>query len=139
VYVPDPSFPPLHAEGTVPTGPLPAGATAALRSWLQAQHRAHATAADVHTADVRRALRPVCAEAHRRGVRVEEVIVLLKELWATLPPDPDRDGFRDARREVLDTIVSTCIEEYYASPTVASPTVARRADGALADEPRVSV
>jgi len=97
------------------------GATIALRAWLHARRRAHATGAEVHTPEVRRSLRPVCDDIRQRGARVEQLIVLLKELWGTLPPDEDGDarstGYRDGRREVLDGIVRVCIEEFYAADT----------------------
>jgi hypothetical protein len=58
------------------------------------------------------------AEAGRaRGAPVEQLIVLLKELWAGLPADAD--GHRTARsvesRAVLDGVIRVCIEEFYAS------------------------
>jgi hypothetical protein len=64
------------------------------------------------------------------------MIVLLKELWATLPPDELREGrgraYPDARREVLDGIVRVCIEEFYApdGDVVAWRTESKSGDGA---------
>jgi hypothetical protein len=108
------------SAGSPSESPLPAGATTALRCWLQAQRRRHAAGAELRAADIRRALRPVCDEARQRGARVEQVIVLLKELWASLPPDEAVDGrgrgYTDTRREVLDGVVRVCIEEFYAAP-----------------------
>ena len=125
-----------HPTASPPGSPLPSGATTALRCWLQTQRRAHAAGAELRTADVRRALRPVCDAARHRGARVEQVIVLLKELWATIPPDELREGrgraYPDARREVLDGIVRVCIEEYYApdSDVAAWRTESKSGDGA---------
>ena len=60
----------------------------------------------------------------QRGAPVERLIVLLKELWATLPPDPDGASRLTAHgggsRAVLEGIIRVCIEEFYA-PTPAVP------------------
>ena len=110
------TLPTLSARGA-PDGPLLAGSTNALRSWLQAQRRAQTSGADVRSADLRRAMRLVCAEARRREVRIERVIVLLKELWSALPPDAADVTYghavRAANRDLLERIVRVCIEEFY--------------------------
>jgi hypothetical protein len=75
----------------------------------------------------------MCDEARRRGVRVEQLIVLLKELWAALPPDPAGDGrgidYRHCigGREVLEGIVRACIEEFYAPQQAGAGQSAARA------------
>jgi hypothetical protein len=58
-------------------------------------------------------MRALCAEAHRHGVRVEQVIVLLKQLWAALPADGTSES-RSASREGLEEIITACIDAYYA-------------------------
>lgn len=97
---------------------LPASVTSALRPWLAEQYRAHrstggsisAIRADEAT---RRAMRQLCDAAHQHGVRVEQLIVLVKQLWATLPATAGAED-RHAAREALDGIVWVCIEEFYA-------------------------
>lgn len=119
------------AVDTARTSPFPVSATTALRSWLQAQRRTHAADVGFRTADVRRALRPVCDDARRRGARVEQLIVMLKDLWATIPPDSGGNGHSSADREILDGIVRVCIEEFYAPQGPAAEQSAARvpADG----------
>ena len=94
--------------------PLP---TRVLRSWLQAQRRATMSGGIVGTAEVRRAMRLVADEAHRRDVRVEQVIVLLKQLWGSLSPEATAAGLAELRpgsdRELMEQIVRVLIEEYY--------------------------
>ena len=83
-------------------------AVSALRCALQAQLR------DANsTAELRRAMRLVCAEARRAGVRVEQLLVILKTAWASVPEawQSPRSGLRD---DLLDQIVTMCIEEFYA-------------------------
>ncbi len=46
-------------------------------------------------------------------MHVERLIILLKELWNTLPSDGDGMAVMHAR-DVFDQIVHACIEEYYA-------------------------
>jgi hypothetical protein len=95
------------------------GATTALRRWLDAQRLARAAGAPVDPADGRRVMREVCDEAHREGARVEQLIVVLKQAWATLAPAPAGDGWSSAwrvgDRETLADLISLCIEEFYAS------------------------
>ena len=82
----------------------------ALRSALQS--RIAAPLRD--EAGFRRALRLMSEDAHRRGVRAEQVIVALKEAWRSLPEVQTlpAGGPRDM---VLSRAITMLIEEYYAS------------------------
>lgn len=108
-------------ELLLPAGPLSASGTVRLWKWLGAQRRAHAWGLAVSTGEIRAVISPVCDEARRRGTRVEQLIVLLKELWATLPPEvaarqlADRGGidWREHDRTLLDLVVRLCIDEYF--------------------------
>ena len=118
--------------------PLPAGVTSALRSWLDEQHRAQrsndASVATVRADEgTRRAMRQLCAEARRHGVRVEQLIVLLKQLVATIHATVGAEE-RHAARELLDGIIWVCIEEFYA-PARSTATDARGAGTAIAGAP----
>jgi hypothetical protein len=120
--------------------PLSASAATALRCWLQAQHRAHAEGTEVDRSEVRRAMHRLGVELRARGGRVEHAIVLLKELWANLPPDAavDAPGSRYGRggRAVIDEIVRACIEEFYAPADGGSaPGVAAPSDASLSPSP----
>ncbi|HYD53867.1 MAG TPA: hypothetical protein VEA99_14620 [Gemmatimonadaceae bacterium] len=105
----------------------PVGATtaAALRCWLQAQQRAHAADGEGDVAEIRRTMRRFAEAGRQRGAPVEQLIVLLKELWTTLPSEPYADGRRGGRgvgtRMVLERIIRTCIEEYYAARPATGP------------------
>lgn len=98
--------------------PVGTSTSAALRCWLQAQRRADADGG-IDPTEVRRTMRQLAGAGRQRSVPVERLIMLLKELWATLPPDPDGDGRMAARgvgsRAVLDGIIRMCIEEFYAT------------------------
>jgi hypothetical protein len=130
MVVPESSLPPDGADGRLSgASPLPADVTVALRAWLREQRQTYGSgptpAASVRTEASRRAMRLVCEEAHRRGVRVEQVIILLKHLWATLPADARPDG-RVASRELLEGIVRVCIEEFYADGAAGQASPAAR-------------
>jgi hypothetical protein len=98
--------------------PVGASTTAALRCWIQALQRAHAAGRGVDSAEVRRTMRRLAEAARPRGARVEQLIVLLKQLWGTLPAGEDWGGHRTAHgvdgRGVLDGLIRVCIEEFYA-------------------------
>lgn len=114
-------------ESALPAGPLSPGGVAKLWEWLRAQRRASAWGFRVNQADIRATMRPLCDEARARGGRVEQMIVLLKQLWAMLPPetrgsqlaDGGMIGWWDGGREVRDVIVRLCIDEFY-SPVPAA-------------------
>ena len=65
-------------------------------------------------AGFRRALRLMSEDAHRRGVRAEQVIVALKTAWRSLPEVHTLPA--GARDTVLDRVITMLIEEYYARP-----------------------
>lgn len=83
-------------------------ATTAVRSALQGQLRQ--PSADL---SLRRALRALCLEARARELRAEQVIVLFKRAWDTLPESRGRDGGK--KQEMLDRVITVCVEEYYAT------------------------
>ncbi|MEP7085699.1 MAG: hypothetical protein ABI884_00070 [Gemmatimonadota bacterium] len=88
-----------------------------LRASLQtAFQQASSQRADVDSDDrsaLRGALRDVCADARRAGLRAEQLLVLIKEVWSTLPASiarvPSVHG-----DERLNYVISTCVDEYYA-------------------------
>lgn len=91
----------------------------ALRSALQAEVCAHTTRLPSNEARLRRALRLMCDDARRRGVRAEQMIVVLKEAWRSLP-EVQRLPAGGPADAVLSGVITTFIEEYYASPGGAS-------------------
>lgn len=66
----------------------------------------------VSDARVRSALRMICEDAHRHGLRAEHLLIWFKQIWRKLPevqPEP----FDRTRNELLQHIISMCIREYY--------------------------
>jgi hypothetical protein len=107
-----------------------------LRNWLEAERRGRAAdAAGRATAEDRRLLHEACEEAHRRGTHVEQLIILIKQLWPTLPPRAAGDGrgalrgedWRDGERQALERVVRVCIEEFYSPAWVDAGQPADRA------------
>lgn len=78
----------------------------------RAAHLARDEAGDGRLDDqARRALSRVCALAWREGVRVEALLVLLKDAWRRLP---ELQGV--ARRDsdvTLTRVITHCIQEYF--------------------------
>jgi hypothetical protein len=99
----------------------------------------HAVDGAVDLSEVRRTMRRLAEAGRARGAPVERLIVLLKELWATLPADGP--GHRPAQgvtgRAVLDGIIRVCIEEFYALPGAETGWLApeRRTGGGATAEP----
>ena len=63
-------------------------------------------------ADVEVPLRAVCARAHRSGLRVEQLLVLVKSAWRELP-ETRRVEALASRDEQLDSVITALIEQYY--------------------------
>jgi hypothetical protein len=98
---------------SLPTRSLTDAAHAALRAVLGARIRQSIYDAPVPAARLRHAIRLLCDEARRRGVRAEQLVVVIKQAWASLPESRWRAG-DDRGTEFLHRVVSICIEEYYA-------------------------
>lgn len=63
------------------------------------------------TTSLRDSIRRVCMVAQRRGVLVEELLVMIKNVWYELP-EAER-LLRERNHEVLSRVIALCIEEYY--------------------------
>ena len=65
------------------------------------------------TLDLRIALRQVCADARHSGMRAEQLLVLIKDVWSELPVGIARvpSAHGDER---LNYVITTCVDEYYA-------------------------
>ncbi len=88
-----------------PTGPVSADTVAALREAIR-----RLGAAELN-GELRAALNQLSDEARAKGVRAEQLIILLKQLWYRLPmPSVPRDE----RTRMLERLVTLCINEYYA-------------------------
>ena len=88
-----------------------------LRSRLEIAFRdvraQNADAAPEQQGEMRTSLREICAEARRAGLRAEQLLVLIKDVWSALPAGISRvqSGHGDDR---LNYVISTCVDEYYA-------------------------
>lgn len=65
------------------------------------------------TLDLRAALSQVCADARHSGLRAEQLLVLIKDVWSELPAGIARmpSAHGDER---LNYVITTCVDEYYA-------------------------
>jgi hypothetical protein len=61
--------------------------------------------------DLQRAMRALCEEARRQGMRAEELIVLFKKTWHARP-ELQRMS-REETGRLFDSVVTMCVEEYY--------------------------
>ena len=63
--------------------------------------------------EVRRALRTLCDDARLHDVRIEQLVIALKQGWSSLHsehPRPRAAGPND----LLNHVITLCIDEYYA-------------------------
>ena len=67
--------------------------------------------------ELRRALHMICVEAHTLDLQPEELLVLFKAAWRTLPETQERSAFR--QRDLLEHAVTICIDAYYESDSQA--------------------
>jgi hypothetical protein len=82
-------------------------AVMAVRSALQAQLRTGGP-----NGELRRAIRHMCDEARRNDLRAEQLLVVFKRAWESLPELGELPAGPD-RSEFLSRVVSMCIEEFY--------------------------
>jgi hypothetical protein len=101
----------MMAFDSSPTPPsrLDDATVAAVRQALR-----HYLANDSEADGLREALQRMSAEAHGKGVRAEQLLVLLKDAWSTIP---EVRAMTDARAQShrLQHVVTMCIKEYYSS------------------------
>jgi hypothetical protein len=78
--------------------------------------------------DISRALRAIGEQARAEGVRAEQLVTALKRVYDAVVAPPTL-ATQDARARRLNTLVTTCVREYYASltdvPAEPPPTVPR--------------
>jgi hypothetical protein len=63
----------------------------------------------VITAEHRKVIGQVCADAKAAGMPIEQIIVSLKAMFDKIPSD----GNSHARAEIRESVIAVCIEEYY--------------------------
>ena len=87
---------------------LAATVGAALRASVQAYVRGEAT-----DEAMRQAIAIMCARARGSGAPPEQLLVLVKQTWSTLP-DVRSIAASTARQQLLEGFIQACIREYYA-------------------------
>ncbi|HEY8311792.1 MAG TPA: hypothetical protein VIG47_14615 [Gemmatimonadaceae bacterium] len=60
-------------------------------------------------------IRSVCQHAHEQGLRAEQVVILIKEMWAELRPPLTLEAMREEHNRLSD-VVSLTIREFYGLP-----------------------
>lgn len=101
-------------DRSLATSPAPSArvvsdaAVTALRSAFQAVVGDYAP-----NADLRRAIRLMCVDARRHQLRAEQLVVIIKQAWNSLPAIRLHSAPM-GREQVLGTAITMCIEEYYA-------------------------
>jgi hypothetical protein len=66
-----------------------------------------------HDDGLRDVLCRAAGEARRKGIQAERLLVLLKDIWYSLPPIAGASS-KDVSHALLQELVSRCIHEYYA-------------------------
>lgn len=64
--------------------------------------------------ELRAALRRVCVDARRSGIRAEQLLVLIKDVWSGIPAGISRVTALHGD-ERLNYVITTCVDEYYAA------------------------
>jgi hypothetical protein len=78
-----------------------------------------ASEGDFDQSALRDELQAVCAVAKRNGVRAEQVLIAVKEIWSELPVE--RDAIRNpSGKPLMNKVVTMTLDEYYASRDSAS-------------------
>ena len=72
-------------------------------------HLKHPDSADPELA---RVLRQVVVEARNRKVRAEQLVVILKNVWQSLPDVPHAID-REAQDQIRQQLITLCIKAYY--------------------------
>jgi hypothetical protein len=70
--------------------------------------------APAHSDDLGVALRDMAAEAHDRSMLPEQLLIVLKDIWHSLPSVRSMSDSGDQVR-LLQRVVTMCIKEYYSA------------------------
>ena len=88
----------------------------ALQKAIAAQLATASSTSGADLPDLAPAIRLLCDDARRRGLRAEDVVILVKRAWAAVPgPDSGSEGSR--RGELMERAITFCIKSYYSTPT----------------------
>lgn len=67
-----------------------------------------------HGEELRDLLKRAAADARKRGVLAEQLLLALKEVWYSLPQLSTQPG-HDVQTRLLQQLIARCIQEYYAT------------------------
>jgi hypothetical protein len=84
----------------------------ALQAIFESAGLQQADSSNSQQSDLRASLRQVSTDARHAGLRAEQLLVLIKDVWSTLPASVARvpSVHGDER---LNYVISTCVDEYY--------------------------
>jgi hypothetical protein len=71
-------------------------------------------AGEIEPPAIEPALRRIAAEARDKGMTAEQLLIVLKDVWLSLP-SIDRAIGSEAQNAVLQRVVSLCIRSYYST------------------------
>ena len=97
-----------HTSGPTSPNELAQGTVDALRAALRAYVRQPAAS----SLELREALHDLAGEARMLGIAPEQLLIILKSIWQTLPEvENASDHFEQTR--TLQAVVTMCIREYF--------------------------
>src|SRR5687767_10966812 len=67
-----------------------------------------------HGEELKGLLTRAASEAKQRGVQAEQLLVVLKDIWYSLPHLATHPG-SDVQTRLLQQLIARCIQEYYAT------------------------
>lgn len=68
----------------------------------------------VHGDDLKAALASCAAEARRKGILAEQLLLTLKDIWYSLPQVTKHSG-NEVQTRLLQQLIARCIQDYYAN------------------------
>ncbi len=67
-----------------------------------------------HGEELKAVLAKCAIEAKRKGVLAEQLLIVLKEVWYSLP-QVSNQARNDVQTRLLQQLIARCIQEYYAN------------------------
>lgn len=93
-------------------GPASGGLSGATVARLRAILTSHIEHPDMADPELARVLRHIVTEARNRQIRAEQLVVILKTVWDSLP-NARYAIDREAQAQVRQRLVTLCIKAYY--------------------------
>jgi hypothetical protein len=85
---------------------------AAILVTLRMDVRLHGTGTFISQAELRQSMRLICADAHRRKLRAEQLLIIMKDVWLSMPDTANVLGDR-SHHELFEHVVTAALDEYY--------------------------